>query len=343
MLDDLKMIHERDTQDLLGIAGKQAPQLTYEFELRGSKSLSGVGHIIYGAMGGSAVPALFVSSWPGATVPFELVRGYDLPSYVGKQTLFIASSFSGNTEETLEAIAQAETRGAQIAVITNGGRLQQLAEEKGYTLAVLPTSFPRMSLWYNVRALLQILETAGALAGDFRPDLAAAAKLLDSAVPDWGPESGTSVNAAKQLAQELMGKSIVIYSGPKLYPVAYKWKLGFNENAKQIAWVNQYPELNHNEFTGWSKQPVDKPYAVIELRSSLEHPRIQKRFEVTERLLSGMRPAPQVVAVEGQSLLEQLAWSSALGDFVSVYLALLNGLNPAPLELVDKLKQAMSA
>jgi glucose/mannose-6-phosphate isomerase len=140
-----------------------------------------------------------------------------------------------------------------------------------------------------------------------------------------------------------MGKSIVVYSGPKLSPVAYKWKLGFNENAKQIAWVNQYPELNHNEFTGWSKQPVDKPYAVIELRSSLEHPRIQKRFEVTERLLSGIRPSPLVVDAEGESLLTQLVWSAVLGDFVSVYLALLNGLNPAPLELVDKLKQAMSA
>lgn len=343
MLDDLKMIHERDAQDLLGVAGKQASQLTHEFELQGDADLSGVQHIIYGAMGGSAVPALFVSSWPGTSVPFAVVRGYDLPAYVGTHTLFIAASFSGNTEETLEAVAQAEARGAKIAVITNGGKLQQLAEAKGYTLAVLPKCFPRLSLWYSVRALLQILEKAGAVTGDFRTELAAAEAMLEQEVTAWGPESGTSANAAKQLAQELMGKSIVVYSGPKLSPVAYKWKLGFNENAKQIAWVNQYPELNHNEFTGWSKQPVDKPYAVIELRSSLEHPRIQKRFEVTERLLSGIRPSPLVVDAEGESLLTQLVWSAVLGDFVSVYLALLNGLNPAPLELVDKLKQAMSA
>jgi len=337
------MIHERDAQDLLGIAGKQAAQLHHAFELRGTGDFAGVRNIVYGAMGGSALPALFMSSWPELCAPFELVRGYELPPYVGKQTLFIASSFSGNTEETLEAIAEAEARGAHIAVITNGGKLQQLAEEHGYTLALLPQAFSRLSLWYNLRALLQILEKAGVLADDFRPDLTAAAAWLEKVLPTWAPQSGTSVNAAKQLAQELMGKSLVVYSGPKLFPVAYKWKLGFNESAKQIAWVNQYPELNHNEFTGWSKQPVDKPYAVIELRSNLEHPRIQKRFEVTERLLSGMRPSPLVVTVEGESLLQQLLWSAAFGDFVSIYLALLNGLNPAPLALVDKLKQAMSA
>jgi glucose/mannose-6-phosphate isomerase len=341
VLDDLKMIHERDAQDMLGIAEKQGGQLRYAFTLHGNNELKGAQHIVYGAMGGSALPALFVTSWPMAKVPLEIVRGYDVPLYVGSNTLFIASSFSGNTEETLEAIGQAEERGAKIAVITNGGRLKQLAEEKGYVLAVLPVAFPRISLWYSFRALLEILERADVLAGDFRPELEQTSQFLDATVASWRPDMATSKNMAKQIAQELMGKSIVLYSGPKLYPAAYKWKISCNENAKQIAWANQYPEFNHNEFTGWSKQPVSKPYAVIELRSSLEHPRIQKRFVVTERLLSGMRPAPTEVHVGGRTLLEQLVWSAALGDYVSIYLALLNGLNPASLELVDKLKQAL--
>ena len=127
-----------------------------------------------------------------------------------------------------------------------------------------------------------------------------------------------------------MGKSPVIYAGPKLFPAAYKWKISFNENAKQVAWTNQYPEFNHNEFMGWTKQHVDKTYDVIDLRSKLEHPRVQKRFEVTERLLSGMRPAPIVVEAEGETLLQQLLWVFALGDFVTLYTALLIGLNPAP-------------
>jgi glucose/mannose-6-phosphate isomerase len=121
-------------------------------------------------------------------------------------------------------------------------------------------------------------------------------------------------------------------------PAAYKWKISFNENAKQIAWTNQFPEFNHNEFIGWTKQPVDKPYAIVELRSSFEHPRVQKRFEVSGRLLSGLWPNPHIIDAQGESVLEHLLWTILCGDFVSIYTALLNGLNPAPVEFVEKLK-----
>jgi glucose/mannose-6-phosphate isomerase len=152
----------------------------------------------------------------------------------------------------------------------------------------------------------------------------------------------TSDNQAKQIAQELIGKSIVVYAGPLLYPAAYKWKISFNENAKHIAWLDQLPEFNHNEFLGWTKQPVDKPYSVIDLRSNLEHPRVQKRFLVTEKLLSGLRPSPIVINAKGDSALNQLLWTIALGDFVSIYLALLNNLNPEPVELIERFKHEMN-
>jgi len=341
VLDDLRKIHERDTQDLLGAIARQNEQPTRELELKGGR-LHAARNVVYGAMGGSALPGLFVPALASIRVPMEVVRDYDLPAYVGDDTLFIAASFSGNTEETLAALKQAEARGAQIAVITNGGQLRRIAEGKGYMLAVLPGFFPRFSLWQSVRALLQILETAGMLGDDFRPQLEAVTRQLSTAAQLWCPEAAARDNQAKQTALELMGKSVAVYSGPKLYPAAYKWKLSCNESAKQVAWTGQYPESNHNDFTGWSKQPVEKPYAVVELRSSLEHPRIQKRFTESERLLSGMRPAPIVVTTEGRTLPEQLAWSALLGDYVGVYLALLNGLDPAPLPLVDKLKQAMN-
>ncbi|HET9173958.1 MAG TPA: SIS domain-containing protein, partial [Candidatus Saccharimonadales bacterium] len=124
-------------------------------------------------------------------------------------------------------------------------------------------------------------------------------------------------------------------------PAAYKWKISFNENGKHVAWWNQYPEFNHNEFMGWTEQPVDKPYTVIDLRSSLEHPRIQKRFEVSERLLSGRRPAPIVVNAEGNTLLEQLLWVITLGDFTTIYTALASGINPAPVDLIEKFKKSL--
>jgi len=141
----------------------------------------------------------------------------------------------------------------------------------------------------------------------------------------------------------MIGLSPVIYAGPLLSPVAYKWKISINENAKNVAWWNEFPEFNHNEFLGWSSHPVDKPYSVIDLRSSFEHERITKRMELTAKLLSGRRPAPMIVHAEGDSLLEQLLYTMVLGDFVSIYMALLNGINPTPVELIEKFKIELAA
>lgn len=344
MLDDLKLIHERDAQDALGIVGNQWQQLAHNFERIGNASFTDVYNVVYAGMGGSALAASLIHSWPKLAEPFEVVRDYDLPEYVDKNTLVIVASYSGNTEETLSALTQAESKGAQIAVITGGGKLQQIAQEKGYLLTLLPKAEqPRYAVLYNFKALLQILSLAGLLKADPVAELSQASEFLKATTPAWRADVPTASNAAKQLAQELMGKSIVVYSGPKMYPAAYKWKISFNENAKHVAWVNQLPEFNHNEFIGWSKQPTDKPYAVVDLRSPLEHERVQKRFEVTARLLSGMRPEPLVIKPEGATLLEQLLWTIAFGDFVSIYLALLNGLNPAPVDLVEKFKKEMDA
>jgi len=345
MLDDLAYIHERDVDDALGVVEKQWQQLEGTVELVGNTAFGAVDNVIHAGMGGSALPALIAQSWPPTSVPFMVVRNYDLPSWVDQKTLVICDSVSGNTEETLEALHQAEAKGAQIAVITGGGALQKAAEAKQYALAVLPkVSQPRYAVLANYKALLTILDAAKALASTtWAEDIQSAARYLKNQTSKWRADVPTKDNQAKQIAQELMGKSVVIYSGPKLFPAAYKWKISFNENAKHIAWVNQLPEFNHNEFIGWSKQPVDKPYAVIDLRSTLEHPQVQKRFEVSAKLLSGVRPEPIVVTVQGETLLEQLFWGSALGDFVSIYLALLNGLNPSPVDLVEKFKQTLAA
>ena len=341
MLDDLKLIHERDATDTLGIAERQGEQLNYEFDV--FQDQVDVDNIVYAGMGGSALAAILSISWPGYTKPFEVVRSYDIPSYVSDKTYFIAASYSGNTEEIISAIAQAEARGAQIAVIAGGGALADLAREKNYPLALLPKAEqPRYAVLYNLKALLTLLQQAGLLPADgIQDELSKAAEFLKTSVQPWLPTVPTANNLAKQIAQEVIGKSAVIYAGPKFWPAAYKWKISFNENAKHIAWANQYPEFNHNEFLGWTEQPVDKPYAVIDLRSTLEHPRVQKRFEVSARLLSGRRPDPIVVDAQGETLLEQLLWTIALGDFVTLYTALLNGLNPAPVDLIEKFKKSL--
>lgn len=338
MLDDLKLIHQRDAQDALGVAEKQWQQLGHNYDVELPK-LEDITNVVLAGMGGSALPAVFLRSWPGTKVPLEIVRDYNIPDYVDQHTLFISSSYSGNTEETLSALAEAESRKARIIVLSAGGKLAEHAKTEKYPLFLIPSGIqPRMSSFYFLTAFVQILEPLGLIGEGKRKELEAAGEWLKDQTASWKADVATANNPAKQLALELFGKSVVVYSGPKLFPAANKWKICMNENAKNVAWTNQYPEFNHNEFVGWSSHPTQKPYAVVEIRSNLEHERMQKRFEITEQLLSGLRPAPEVVIPQGETLLEQLLWTSNFGDYVSLYVALLNGINPTPVDLVEKLK-----
>lgn len=338
VLDDLKMIHERDAQDALGVAEKQWQQLDYSYKTEPAK-YSDIDNVVVAGMGGSALAANLFMTWPGLNVPFEIVRGYELPGYVSDKTLFIASSYSGNTEETLAALESAKKRSAQIIVLAAGGKLAGIAKDYDYPYYQIPGGYqPRMAVFYNFAALVQLFETAGLIAGGKIAELQDAAVWLGEKAADLLPNVPSEKNLAKKIALELVGNSVVVYSGPKFFPVAYKWKINFNENSKNVAWCNQLPEFNHNEFLGWTSQPVDKPYKVVDLRSPLEHPRVLKRFEVSERLLSGKRPHPEVVTPEGDTILRQMLWTIQLGDFASLYLALLNGLNPTPVDLIERLK-----
>lgn len=341
MLDDLKYIHQRDKSDALGVAGKQWQQLEKVFDVP-KVTDKPINNIVMAGMGGSAWPSLFVQVWPGVNVPFKVVSDYQIPDYVNEKTLFIASSYSGNTEETLSCLAEAETKGAQIAVVSGGGKLAEIAKQKSYPLFIIPGgSQPRMSSMYFWVALVQMLEPLGLVAKGSVSDLTGAAEWLSQQGENWKPDVPVKQNPAKQLAQELMGRTVIIYSGPKLLPAANKWKICINENAKNLAWCNFYPELNHNELSGWIGHPVDKPFAVVEIRSNLENPRVQKRFEVTEQILSGQRPAVEVVVPKGANLLQQLLWTMVLGDHVSIYLALLNRVDPTQVDTQEKFKKLL--
>ena len=341
MLDDRQYIKQHDPQDALGIVEKQWQQLTHKFGVK-FEAKADIRNIVLGGMGGSGWPAEYMQTWPGVNVPFEVSRNYTVPKYVDEHTLFIASSYSGNTEETIAQLHDAESHQAQIVVMASGGKLQKLTEEKGYPLYLLPTGTqPRMSSFYFISAFIELftpLKLIDVGANEERHNIS---KWLKTQTDSWRADVPTAKNAAKQLAQELMGRTVIVYSGPLMFPAANKWKICFNENAKNLAWANRYPEFNHNEFIGWSSHPVDKPFAVVEIRSNLEHERVQKRFLVTEKLLSGKRPKPQVVVPKGETVAQQLFWSSVFGDFVSIYLAILNGVNPTPVDLVEKFKKAL--
>lgn len=342
MLDNLKYIHEKDPGDMLGVAGRQWQQLEEKFDLQ-LKPFKPE-NIVYSGMGGSALAAGVSQAWPGYNVPFEIVRNYDIPSYVSDKTLFISASYSGNTEETLSALNQALERKAYVCVICNGGKIEEIAKNNNLPVLHIPSGFqPRSTCFYFLKAVTTILSALG-LVDDakIQKEISGAVELLKESSKKWQATVPTESNQAKKIAMETAGKSVVVYAGYKTASVASKWKISFNENAKQVAWWNYFPEFNHNEFIGWSEQPPIKPYCVIDLKSNLENPRILKRFAATKKLLSGKRPDPIEVNLQGANLLEQLTYGIMLGDFTSTYAALLSGVDPEPIDLIEKLKKEIA-
>lgn len=342
MLDDANVIKQRDPENALGVAAEQWQQVKYEAVVEnGAHDERPIEQLVVTGMGGSALAALLLKAWlaPRLMLPFEVVRGYDLPHYVGDKTLVIASSYSGNTEETISALGQATERGAQIGALAAGGKLIDIARERSIAHVVLPDGMqPRMAMLANLRALVTLLAHFGVVPEDVNTEIAQTADWLHQQSAQWAPDVSTDKNDAKQLALLAVGKTPVIYGGRLTGPVAYKWKISWNENAKNVAFWNELPEFNHNEFMGWASHPVEKPFAVFDLLSSHEHERILKRFDISDKLLSGKRPKATPVHLAGESSLQQLLWGCILADFVSIYVAILNGVDPTPVVLVEKLK-----
>lgn len=342
VLDDQQYIAQHDPQDALGFAEKQPEQLTYNFELSQTQFSNPVQQVVFAGMGGSSLIAEFVRTWPDLAVPFVVAKEYNLPTFVNQNTLVICGSYSGNTEETLAALDEAEAKGAMIAIIAHGGKLVERAKSGNYPLALLPECpQPRTSVFYAYRALAELLVAAKVTDASVE-ELEQLVEPLEAATKTWRADVPEAANYAKQLAEQLVGKTPIIYGGPLTFGAAYKWKIGTNENAKNTAWCNMLPEFNHNEFIGWSSHPIEKPFAVIDLVSSFEHPRVLKRFEVTDRLLSGKRPKAITVEAQGKTVLEHLLYLVLLGDFATTYLALLNGVNPTPVDLVEKFKKELN-
>lgn len=341
MLDDQKYIQQIDTQGALEVVKNQYKQLEHDFNVE--KIDYDVRNIIFAGMGGSALAAQLSLTWPGYNVPFEIVREYDIPQYANKDTLVIASSYSGNTEEVVSVLGQAEEAGCTIVCLSSGGRLAEIADQKNLQYVELPSGLqPRYAVLYGFKALISILEACGFVKeSEMHKQLNDVVEQLESVTVNWLPSVPTEQNLAKQLANKMIGKTPIIY-GAKLYPAAYKWKINFNENAKNTAWCGQYSEFNHNEFLGWTSHPIEKPFAVVDLISSFDNSQIKKRFEISDKLLSGKRPKAIQINAEGSTILQQMLWVVTLGDMVSIYTAILNGVNPTPVDLIEKLKKDLA-
>lgn len=347
ILDDLNILLERDPSGALGVVADQFLQASFEARVENSENDGRkINNVIVTGMGGSALAALVLKSLTFSTinVPFEIIRGYDLPDYANENTLVIASSYSGNTEETLSAYEQAKKRGSQLAILTSGGELIRKAQDEEIAYVELPTgSQPRMATIAGLKGLVALFTTFKVIDSSLLSELTKLSTWLESEISAWLPTVPFEKNYSKQLASVSIGKTPVFYGSAITSPIAYKWKISWNETAKNLAFFNEYPEFNHNEFMGWTSHPVEKPFVVFDIRSSFDHERISKRFDLSDKLLSGKRPAANVINLKGETPLAQLIWGAVLADFSSVYAGILNGVDPSPVHLIEKLKVELSS
>jgi glucose/mannose-6-phosphate isomerase len=343
MLDQADVISHYDQHDILGVIADQPNQLRQTYSTSSLSKLKKPSAIVVAGMGGSALAAEFIKHWLAdrLPVPLVIVRGYKLPAFVNKTTLVIASSYSGNTEETVSCLHEAEKCGAQLVVMSAGGTLFKEANAEHLPELEIPGGLqPRLAVLYGVKALATLIDSLGLVTG-IKQELEDAADWVEGQLGPWTVITPTEENAAKQLAQALLGHAAVIYGGPVLALPAMKWKIDLNENAKNLAFYNYLPEFNHNEFLGWG-HPQKSGLRVVELQSTLDHPQVQKRFSATNHLLAGMMPDPIVVTAQGKTQLEQMLWTILLGDYASAYLAFLNQVDPTPVPLIEKLKHELA-
>lgn len=346
-LDNLDVIKQADHEDALSVIGSSAEQLKFQPTIKNLPvRRRKVNNIVLSGMGGSCLAGLIAKNWLNhdynLSVPFEITRDYNVPAYVNKNTLVLCVSVSGNTEETISSLCDAIKKNAQIVIISTGGKLLELAKQyKLPYVEIVKISQPRYGVAMHLRTIASVLNKFKIL--DNRPfnELEKSYNCVRSFASSISVDTPTDHNPAKQLALFAAGKTVLVYSSSLFYPLAYKWKTSYNENAKNTVWCNEFPEFNHNEFIGWTSHPIEKPFAVVNLRSNLDSARINQRLELTEKLLSGHRPAAQNIVLNGNHYIQQVLCGAILGDISSIYLGLLNGVDPTPVELVEKFKKEL--
>jgi len=304
-----------------------------------------ISNVVIVGMGGSAIGGDIVRRFAlsESKVPVRVHRDYGLPAFVDESTLVIASSYSGNTEETLSAFTEALGNRSRKLVIASGGKLKQLADQECIPAFVIDYKAPpRAAFPHSLIPLVGIFQKLGLL-GDKSADLREALDILNKLSIDFIETRPFASNPAKQLAAKLWGRIAVIYGAEILSEVARRWKGEFNENSKAWAFFENFPELNHNAVVGYEFPPEAKERIfVLMLRSSLLRPRNLLRYEVTARLLSKAGISYEFAEATGKSALSQVLSLVLLGDYASFYLSMLNEVDPTHVDAIDFIKQYLT-
>lgn len=351
-IDDIEAIERLDSQGVLGAIEAFADQCARGWELgigaRGLPSADGLEHVVVLGVGGSGFAGDIVRTIvePRLPLPLRVIKGYaPLPEWVGRNTLVLAASYSGNTEETLDAFAAAHERGARLVAVASGGDLADAAAaHDGALVAVPPGGQPRASLGYLALPLLAVLVRME-IVPDVRPDVDELLGVVGDVAAAGNRRVRLADNPAKQLARIVAGRIPVFYGGSGVGSApAYRAKCDVNEYAKQPAFSNEIPEMGHNEIVGWNRLAgvTSKEFTALFLRDPGEDRRVAARMDVTRRLVRGYVADALEVWAEGESPAARVFHLVTLTQLAAIYAALLNGVDPGPVEAIDRLKAEMA-
>ncbi|HZQ27610.1 MAG TPA: bifunctional phosphoglucose/phosphomannose isomerase [Acidimicrobiales bacterium] len=313
--------------------------------LEGLPAREGIENVVVLGMGGSGIAGdiLVAAAGPFMSVPVVVVKSYTLPAFVGEGSLVLAISFSGNTEETLEAASEAAVQGAKVVAVTSGGELGKLASAWGAPVVPVPDTIPQPRAALGAMAIppLVVLEDVGLFPG--------AGQWIQLAVDQLKRRRDQLVkdaNPARELARRIGRTLPLIQSSHSLgAAAAQRWKTQINENAKAPAFWSVHPELCHNEVCGWGQHGdvTRQVMSIVKLRHENEHPQVIRRFDIVDDYLREAVSTVEEVWAEGEGDLAQLLDLVLMGDFVSLHLAFHEGIDPGPVSVLVDIKQRLAA
>jgi glucose/mannose-6-phosphate isomerase len=297
------------------------------------------GGLVVAGMGGSAIGGALARAALGdrASRPIVVARGYALPAWTATDTTVLCASYSGDTEETLAVYEAAGALGAQRIAATTGGKLAAAARAEDVPVVPLPGGFqPRAAVAYLFVIALEVAWLCGA--GErLHAEIDVAAASAERLASLWSPD-GPDDCLAKELARGLHGTVPQIAGAGLTAPIAYRWKTQINENAKAPCFAGELPELDHNEIEGWRGASELSAFSAVFLDDADLHPRLRQRIELTRGLIAAHAAATYRIESVGETRTERLVSLLLLGDLVSLYLAVLRGVDPSPVALLERLK-----
>ncbi len=289
-------------------------------------------NVVLTGLGGSGIGGTIAQNYlyDKLKVPFYVNKDYHLPAFVGKDSLVIVSSYSGNTEETLNALKLASKAKATIICITSGGKISEIAKKKKLDCILLPSGMPpRACLGYSMLQVLYTLQHFGLINVPFEKEIKASIKLLKN-------EQRSIQAKARALAKKIVGKTPIIYSSADYEGVAIRFRQQINENGKMLCWHHAIPEMNHNELVGWRDKDDNK--IVIILRNDSDYERIQLRMDINKNIIKQYTKNIVEVISTGKTYWEKAFYLIHLTDWVSVYLAEYREHDAVEVKVIDYLK-----